>query len=119
MGYFPCALVRPTLAFNINLLEFITIGSHQMAPNVAGWSSTLQYFLSIRGYLVSEKVCIFLSRFCVALRNHLGNDLVALWKCVALVSSSKCDGRPRSQDMDLEYDLCSDGHGDHDAGQWH
>ena len=62
MGYFPCALVRPTLAFDINLLEFITIGSHQMAPNVTGWSSILQYFLFIHGYLVGEKVHAYLIR---------------------------------------------------------
>ena len=62
MGYFPCAPVRPTFAFDINLLEFVTIGSHYMAPNVTGWSSALQYFLSIRGYLVGGKVCKFLAR---------------------------------------------------------
>ena len=56
MGYFPCAPVRPTLAIDINLLEFVTIVSHHMAPNVMGWSSTLQEFLSLRGYLLSEKV---------------------------------------------------------------
>jgi hypothetical protein len=56
MGYFPCAPVRPTLAFDINLLEFVTIASHHMAPNVTGWSSSLQEFLSLRGYLLSEKV---------------------------------------------------------------
>ena len=61
MGYFPCAPVRPTLAFDINLLEFVTIASHHMAPNVAGWSNALQYFLSIHRYLVGEKVCAFLS----------------------------------------------------------
>ena len=61
MGYFPCALVHPMLTFNINLLEFVTIVSHHMAPNVAGWSNALQYFLSICRYLVGEKVRAFLS----------------------------------------------------------
>ena len=56
MGYFPCAPVRPTLTFDINLLEFVTIASHHMAPNVMGWSSSLQEFLSLRGYLLSKKV---------------------------------------------------------------
>ena len=56
MGYFPCAPVRPTLAFDINLLEFVTVASHHMAPNVTGWSSSLQEFLSLRGYLLGEKV---------------------------------------------------------------
>ena len=59
MGYFPCAPIRPTLAFDINLLEFVTIASHHMAPNVTGWSHTLQYFLSIRGYLFGENVRAF------------------------------------------------------------
>jgi hypothetical protein len=27
-----------------------------MAPNVTGWSSSLQEFLSLRGYLLGEKV---------------------------------------------------------------
>ena len=62
MGYIPCAPVRPMLAFDIDLLEFVTIGSHYMAPNVAGWSSVLQHFLSICRYLVGEKVCAYLIR---------------------------------------------------------
>jgi hypothetical protein len=61
MGYFPCTLIHPTFAFDINLLEFVTIASHHMAPNVTGWSSTLQYFLSICGYLVGEKAHEFLT----------------------------------------------------------
>jgi len=61
MGYFPCAPIRPTFAFDINLLEFVSTASHHMAPNVAGWSSALQYFLSVRGYLVGEKVRAFLT----------------------------------------------------------
>jgi len=56
IGYFPCAPVRPTLAIDINLLEFVTLASHNMAPNVMGWSNTLQEFLSIRGYLLGAKV---------------------------------------------------------------
>jgi hypothetical protein len=56
IGYFPCAPVRPTLAFDINLLELVTIASHYMALNVTGWSSSLQEFLSIRGYPLGEKV---------------------------------------------------------------
>ena len=57
MGYFPCAPVRPSLAVDINLLEFVTIASHTMAPNVKGWSDTLQSFLTVRGFLLGEKVC--------------------------------------------------------------
>src|ERR1700679_2692848 len=62
MGYFPCAPIRPMLAFDINLLEFVTIALHNMAPNITGWSSTLHYFLSIRRYMFGEKVRAFLTR---------------------------------------------------------
>ena len=62
MGYFPCAPTRPTLAIDINFLEFVSIASHHMAPNVAGWSAAIQSFLSIRGYLGGEKVHISLTR---------------------------------------------------------
>jgi hypothetical protein len=48
---------------------------------------------------------------------HLGNDSVVVQKCIALVSSCKCNGKPGSQDMDPEYDCCGDSHGDHDARQ--
>jgi hypothetical protein len=47
---------------SLHLLEFVTIMLHHMAPNVTGWSSALQYFLSICQYLVGEKVCEFLPR---------------------------------------------------------
>jgi len=56
IGYFPCVPVRPMLAFDINLLELVTIASHHMAQNVAGWSSSLQEFLLIHGYPLGEKV---------------------------------------------------------------
>ena len=115
MGYFPCAPVRPSFAFDINLLEFVTVGSHHMAPNVAGWSSTLQFFLSTRGYLVGEKVCVSLPGFRTARTSHSGHDSAALWQRVALVSSSRCNGRPRSRYMALRYDLHHEGHGDHDT----
>ena len=38
--------VHPTLAFDINLLENVAIALH----------SAIEYFLSIRGYLICEKV---------------------------------------------------------------
>ena len=56
IGYFPCAPVCPTLAIDINLLELVTIALHYMAPNVMGWASSLQEFLSIHGYLIGGKV---------------------------------------------------------------
>ena len=52
MGYFPSALVRPTLALDINMLEFVAIGLH----------SEIEYYPSITKYLVCHKVRAFLIR---------------------------------------------------------
>ena len=108
MGYFPSAPIRPTLAFDINLLEFVTIGSHHMAPNVTGWSNALQYFLSIRRYTFGEQVRAFLTRVSYDTEESLGNDSAAFRKCIALVPSSRCDSRPGSRYMGPEYDLRRD-----------
>ncbi|KZV91907.1 hypothetical protein EXIGLDRAFT_586847, partial [Exidia glandulosa HHB12029] len=43
-GYFPCAPIRPSLAFNLRLLEFISIHSLNVAPNVTAWAMTLESF---------------------------------------------------------------------------
>jgi CxC1 like cysteine cluster associated with KDZ transposases len=56
-GYFPCAPLRPSLTVSIELLELVATASLHMAPNVAGWASTLESFLRVRGYEFSSKVC--------------------------------------------------------------
>ncbi|KZV99877.1 hypothetical protein EXIGLDRAFT_605214, partial [Exidia glandulosa HHB12029] len=43
-GYFPCAPRRPSLAFNLEMLEFITLHSMNVAPNVTAWATTLQQY---------------------------------------------------------------------------
>jgi hypothetical protein len=44
----------------------------------------------------------------MALKNHLGRDPAALRELIALVSSSRCDGRPGSRSMGPKYDLRRD-----------
>src|ERR1700679_3338341 len=41
----------------------------------------------------------------MALKSHLGHNPAAFRKCIALVSSYRCDGRPGSRYMGPEYDL--------------
>jgi len=59
LGYFPCAPIRPTLAVNINLLQFVSFGFLNMAPNVTGWAKTIEDFLRVRGYVFLGAVCRF------------------------------------------------------------
>ena len=105
MGYFPSVPIRPTLAVDINLLEFVSIGSHYMAPNVAGWSNAIQYFLSIRGYTFGEQVRAFITRVSDGTEDSIGNNPAAFRGFAALVPGSSCNGRPGSRLMGPEYGL--------------
>ena len=60
LGFFPCAPIRPTLAVDINLLQFVSFGFLNMAPNVSSWAKTIEDFLRVRGYVFRGAVCRFL-----------------------------------------------------------
>ncbi|KZV88481.1 hypothetical protein EXIGLDRAFT_583141, partial [Exidia glandulosa HHB12029] len=47
-GYFPCAPMSPSMAFSLDLLEFISIHSLNVAPNSTAWSHTLEAFWARR-----------------------------------------------------------------------
>jgi len=55
-GFFLCAPICPTLAVGINLLQFVSFGFLNMAPNVTGWAKTIEEFLRIRGYVFNGAV---------------------------------------------------------------
>jgi hypothetical protein len=57
LGFFACAPLRPTLAVDINLLQFVSFGFLNMAPNVTGWAKTIEEFLRVRGYVFQGAVC--------------------------------------------------------------
>ena len=57
LGFFPCAPIRPTLAVDINFLQFISFGFLNMAPNITGWVNTIEEFLCVRGYVFNGVVC--------------------------------------------------------------
>ncbi|KDQ13392.1 hypothetical protein BOTBODRAFT_133638, partial [Botryobasidium botryosum FD-172 SS1] len=51
-GFFPCAPLRPSMAFRLNLLELITLQGRNGAPNITAWAETLVQFLGKRRFLV-------------------------------------------------------------------
>ncbi|KDQ13386.1 hypothetical protein BOTBODRAFT_111622 [Botryobasidium botryosum FD-172 SS1] len=51
-GYFPCAPARPSMAFHLDLLDFISIHAHNAAPNTAAWAETLEAFWKERSYIL-------------------------------------------------------------------
>lgn len=55
-GYFPCAPKRPSLAFSIRLLEFISIHSLNVAPNITAWGASLQRFWARREQAFEHEV---------------------------------------------------------------
>lgn len=55
-GLFACSPVLPTLAVDINLLELVTINSHYLAPNITGWTLTLEWFWQAHGFVLGPRV---------------------------------------------------------------
>ncbi|KAL1659791.1 hypothetical protein GGF50DRAFT_64520 [Schizophyllum commune] len=50
MGLFPCSPYRPTLAIDINILEFVRVLFLNLPPNVTAWCKASEAFLSMRGH---------------------------------------------------------------------
>ncbi|KZV80544.1 hypothetical protein EXIGLDRAFT_629975, partial [Exidia glandulosa HHB12029] len=66
-GFFPSAPRRPSLAFSLVMLEFITLHSMNVAPNVTAWASTLQQYWA-RRHMVSNQGETFRKRLGTALK---------------------------------------------------
>ncbi|KAJ3529279.1 hypothetical protein NMY22_g9058 [Coprinellus aureogranulatus] len=52
-GYFPSAPLRPTVAFDIKMLEFARELYLRSSPNRSAWTAALESFLLGRGYIVT------------------------------------------------------------------
>ena len=89
LGFFACAPIRPTLAVDINLLQFVSLGFLNMAPNVTGWARTIEEFLRVRGYVFrgTVRTTIF-TGFSGAMTDSLaGRVPETIWQHAAVVSS--------------------------------
>lgn len=87
LGLFPCAPVRPTLAVDLNMLEYVKELFVRSPPNITAWCDTLEAFLGNRKYKVSTKVRQEYS-FIISCTNiyTLGWNSEEIWKCTAVVS---------------------------------
>ncbi|KAL1738947.1 hypothetical protein HDZ31DRAFT_50191 [Schizophyllum fasciatum] len=52
VGLFPCAPYRPSLAVDINLLDFARLLFLQISPNVTAWCKALEAFLIARSHKI-------------------------------------------------------------------
>ncbi|KAH6886114.1 hypothetical protein BKA70DRAFT_1377276 [Coprinopsis sp. MPI-PUGE-AT-0042] len=55
VGYFPCAPVRPSLAVDIRMLEFMHELYVRSAPNRTAWASALESVYSNQGLLAADR----------------------------------------------------------------
>ena len=55
-GLFPCAPLLPSLAVDLNMLEFVNELFVNAAPNTTAWCETLESFLGSRRYKLSTQV---------------------------------------------------------------
>lgn len=56
LGLFPCAPSAPTLAVDLNVLDFAQQLFVNMAPNTTAWCETLEGFLSARKFKLKTRV---------------------------------------------------------------
>lgn len=69
LGFFPCAPINPSLAVDLNMLEFVNELFVNAAPNTTAWCETLEAFLGNRRYKLTTRVCLFfLSSFLLSER---------------------------------------------------
>ncbi|KIJ37663.1 hypothetical protein M422DRAFT_177688 [Sphaerobolus stellatus SS14] len=54
-GFFPCAPIQPSLAFDVNLLDLASTNMYYLAPNIAGWALTLEMFWKEKGYVLGQR----------------------------------------------------------------
>ncbi|KIJ40515.1 hypothetical protein M422DRAFT_79357, partial [Sphaerobolus stellatus SS14] len=54
-GLFPCAPGKPSIAFDMNLLDLVGINMNYLAPNVSGWALTIEMFWRERGYVLGRR----------------------------------------------------------------
>lgn len=58
-GFFPCAPTEPTLAVDLNVLDFARELFVNAAPNTTAWCDTLEGFLGSRKFKLTTRVCVF------------------------------------------------------------
>jgi CxC1 like cysteine cluster associated with KDZ transposases len=55
-GLFPCAPLQPSLAIDLNVLDFARELFVHAAPNTTAWCDTLEAFLSAREFKLTTRV---------------------------------------------------------------
>lgn len=56
LGLFPCSPVRPTLAVDLQMLEYVQELFVRSPPNITAWCDSLEAFLGKRNYKTKTKV---------------------------------------------------------------
>ncbi|EIN09234.1 hypothetical protein PUNSTDRAFT_67722, partial [Punctularia strigosozonata HHB-11173 SS5] len=65
-GFFPCAPVAPSVAFDMNMMELVSTLFLRVAPSITAWASTLETFLGARHFKLRTRHSV---------RRCLGNAL--------------------------------------------
>ena len=60
VGLFPCAPTRPSFAVDIDLLDFTRKLGQNTAPNLTGFTQTVEAFLTARSYNIGTVVSLFI-----------------------------------------------------------
>lgn len=71
-GLFPCAPTTPTLAVDLNVLDFAQGLFVNAAPNTTAWCDTLEGFLSARNFKLTTRVRLIFSVPCLTDSDIIG-----------------------------------------------
>lgn len=55
IGYLVSAPIRPTYAFDVQMLDFMRLLHQRTAPNKSAWSASLEVYLKARGHTIRGK----------------------------------------------------------------
>jgi len=62
IGLFPCAPLLPSLAVDLQMLDFAQGLFRNAAPNTTAWCETLEAFLGARNFKLKTRICFCLNR---------------------------------------------------------
>ncbi|EIW74315.1 hypothetical protein CONPUDRAFT_15837, partial [Coniophora puteana RWD-64-598 SS2] len=54
-GFFPCAPIAPSMAFDLRLLEFARLLFARLTPNSTGWCEAVEVFMYLLRYRLDTK----------------------------------------------------------------
>lgn len=84
-GLFPCSPIAPTLAVDLQLLQFARQLFLRMPPNVTGFTETMEAFFCDMGYKLVTRVRVMQYYHITCANQSTGYTATTIWERAAVV----------------------------------